>query len=156
MDHAAAEAILQRLPLISEQQTAMLHAMWQGGDVTIRQRAWKRGRRALSAQHAEALWERASGAVGRWVRDHATGRVGQPYEVYASFTDQNRLDMRVAAAPPILDALLGSLVAEVFPEDELDELMAPWTLAMDTDPSEGTDPADAADPSPDTRGDTHP
>ena len=131
MDQAAAEAILQRLSLISEQQARMLHAMWQSGDAVIRQRAWQRGRRALASQHAEESYELANGAVGRWIRDWASGRVGMPYEVYSSFLDQNRLEIRIAAAPPILDAILGSLVSDVFPTDELEELMAPWTLAMD-------------------------
>ena len=54
-----------------------------------------------------------------------------PYEVYSSFLDQNRLEIRIAAAPPILDAILGSLVPDVFPADELEVLMTPWTLTMD-------------------------
>jgi hypothetical protein len=149
MDQAAAEAILQRLPLITEQQARMLHAMWQGGDAVIRQRAWQRGRHALISQRAEELYERANGAVSRWIRDWASGRVGMPYEVYSSFLDQNRLEIRIAAAPPILDAILGSLVSDVFPTDELEELMAPWTLAMD-----GDDTNDAGDDMEDAGGDS--
>ena len=156
MDQAAAEAILQRLPLISEQQARMLHAMWQTGDAVIRQRAWQRGKRAITAQHAEQLYDAANGAVSRWIRDWASGRVGMPYEVYSSFLDQNRLEIRIAAAPPILDAILGSLVSEVFPTDELEELMAPWTLAMDTDEPAATDDTPDPDEDRDPRGDTHP
>jgi hypothetical protein len=156
MDQAAAEAILQRLPLITEQQTRMLHAMWESGDAVIRQRAWQRGKRALKAQHGEQVYEKANGAVSRWIRDWASGRVGQPYEIYSSYLDQNRLEIRIAAAPPILDAILGSLVSEVFPTDELEELMAPWSLAMDDDAA-GDEPTDD-DPTDDpaTGGDTHP
>lgn len=143
MDQAAAEAILQRLPVITEHQTRMLHAIWTGGDAVIRQRAWQRGKRALKAQRAEGLYETANGAVSRWIRDWASGRVGMPYEVYSSYLDQNRLEIRIAAAPPILDAILGTLLSDVFPVDELEELMAPWTLAME---SEGQDAeASAAD-----------
>jgi len=161
MDQAAAEAILQRLPLITEQQARMLHAMWGSGDAVIRQRAWHRGKGALSAQHAEALYEQANGAVSRWIRDWASGRVGMPYEVYSSFLDQNRLEIRIAAAPPILDAILGSLVPDVFPSDELEELMTPWMLAMGGEFSD--DAGDAgAEPNADdgttdaTSDDTHP
>ncbi len=152
------KSILQRLPLISEQQARMLDAMWQSGDAVVRQRAWQRGKRALQAQHAERLYEQANSAVSRWVRDWASGRVGMPYEVYSSFQDQNRLEIRIAAAPPILDAILASLVSDVFPEDELEELMTPWTLAMSDDEPpdiDDTGAADGAGDRPDPRGDTH-
>ena len=166
MDQAAAEAILQRLPLITEQQARMLHAMWQGGDAVIRQRAWQRGKRALRTERAQQLYDTANGAVSRWIRDWASGRVGMPYEVYSSFLDQNRLEIRIAAAPPILDAILASLVSDVFPTDELEELMAPWTLAMDGDQPTATDdgltdaddnaPDAPTEADPDPRGDTYP
>ena len=69
MDQEAAEAILQRLPLISEQETRMLHAAWQGGDAAVRKRAWQHGKQALKASRAEDLYEEANSAVGRWIRD---------------------------------------------------------------------------------------
>ncbi|MCY7419806.1 MAG: hypothetical protein LH650_15195 [Chloroflexi bacterium] len=150
MDRAAAEAILQRLPVITEHQTRMLHAIWQGGDAVTRQRAWQRGKRALTAQRGDDLYEIANGAVSRWIRGWASGRVGMPYEVYSSYLDQNRLEIRIAAAPPILDAILASLVPDVFPQDELEELMGPWTLAVLGDG--GTD--DPLEPDPDNDTDT--
>jgi hypothetical protein len=152
MDRAGAELILNRLPLISGPQARMMHALWESGDARIRQRAWQRGKQALRAQRAEPLYESANNAVSRWIRDHATGNLGQPYEVYGSFSDQNRLETRIAAAPPILDAILGTLVADVFPADELDELMGPWSMAMEEDGG----PGDAGPAHPAPRGDTHP
>jgi|GEM_PF-4160858 len=156
MDQAAAEAILQRLPVITEHQTRMLHAIWEGGDAVTRQRAWQRGKRALSAQRGEALYEIANGAVSRWIRDWASGRVGMPYEVYSSFLDQNRLETRIAAAPPILDAILASLVPDAFPQDELEELMGPWTLAVLGDGATDDPIEPDHDDKTDTRGDTQP
>jgi hypothetical protein len=153
MDQAAAEAILQELPFISEHQARMMYAAWEAGDAVVRQRAWQRGKRALKAQHGERLYEAANSAVGRWIRDHATGRTGMPYEVYQTFTDQNRLEVRIAAAPPILDAILGSLLMDSFPEEEFEELMGPWKTAIgdeafdaipEPDPSE--DPLARTDP----------
>ncbi len=156
MDRAGTEALLDRLPLISGQQARMMHALWEAGDARIRRRAWQRGRQALQARRGERLYETASDRVGRWIRDHATGNLGARYEVYGSFSDQSLLDTRIAAAPPILDAILGTLVADVFPADELEELMGPWSMATEdtttatdladtTEATATTDPADKAD-----------
>lgn len=150
MDQAAAEAILQQLPLVTEQQARMLHAAWQGGDATIRKRAWQHGRQALKTQRAEGLYSEANDAVGRWIRDYATGRVGMVMDfIDFSFTDQDRMQLRMHAAPPVLDAILATLVADALPPEEFDELLAPWSGVM-----HDTDPANVIDT--DTRGDTHP
>ena len=150
MDQAAAEAILRRLPLISEQQTRMLHAAWQGGDAAVRKRAWQHGKQALKTQRAEGLYEEANSAVSRWIRDYATGRIGMVMDfVDFSFMDQDRMQLRMNAAPPVLDAILGSLVADALPPDEYDELMAPWSGVIgDQYPPDDIDP--------DSRGDTQP
>ncbi len=157
MDQAAAEAILQRLPLITEQQARMLHAIWEGGDaahpaarLAARQAALRRAARGARCTSRPTMRSAAGSATG------PAAASGCPYEVYSSFLDQNRLEIRIAAAPPILDAILGSLVSDVFPTDELEELMAPWTLAMDattattwrdaTDATATRPTPDAADP----------
>jgi hypothetical protein len=151
MDHAAAETIITSLPFLDEQQVTMLQATWNGGDASIRQRAWRHGRHALVAQGQEHTLEVAQEAVGRWLRDQATGLVGRSYQVYAGFSNQTRLDARIGAAPAILDAVLATLLHDVLTEDERDELIGPWLMATGhTSPA--TDQA-TLDPA---RGDTDP
>jgi hypothetical protein len=153
VDQAAAQAILLELPLVSEAQTRMLHAAWQGGDVAVRKRAWQHGKQALKAHQAEDTYEEANSAVGRWIRDYATGRLGMVADIADfSFMDQDRLSLRITAAPPILDAILGSLTDGLIPADETAELLGPWRSIMGVAVADGA--TDLTEP--DTRGDAQP
>lgn len=156
MDQAAAEAILQRLPMVTADEARMLRGLWEGGDAVVRQRAWVHGKQALTAHGADDLYEKANHAVGRWIRDYATGGPAPPYEVYASFSDQSRLDARIGAAPAILDAILGMLVHDLLPTDEIQELLAPWGIAVEHADFTGTTRDAPTDPDDNQRGDTHP
>ena len=160
MDQAAAEAILQRMLMVTEDQTRMLRALWEGGDAEVRKRAWEHGKQALKAEHGEHVYEEANDAVTRWVRDYATGRIGMYSNVMDfSFLDQNRLQFRIEAAPPILDALLASLVGDSLPAHESAELLAPWSAiigALDAATDEEPSPLSDDAPATDTRGDSHP
>jgi hypothetical protein len=48
-----------------------------------------------------------------------------------SFIEQDGLDLRIAAAPALLDAVLASIVGDDLEREELDELMAPWLEAVE-------------------------
>jgi hypothetical protein len=134
MDTSALDGILLRLPSLDEDAVRMLHAGWAGGDVVVRMRAWKHGKRILAQRHAERAYRDASDQVSRWLRDYATGRAAVPDGLDGSAIDVGRLDHRIAAAPAVLDALLGALVGHELDEDEREELMAPWWLATEPPP----------------------
>ncbi len=144
VSESAAEMILQRLPTVTQPEVQMLHAMWQGGDAAIRARAWQHGKDALADHGAAQRYEEANSAVGRWVRDYATGRIGMYSNVLdASFHDQDRMEMRMQAAPAVLDAILGSLIGEALPTDEVETLLGPWNAVFGAD--EGSEPTDTTD-----------
>jgi hypothetical protein len=129
MDTARLDTMLARLPTLGEEAVRVLHATWDGGDVELRMRAWQHGKRLLADQRAEATYRAASEQVQRWARDYTSGRTGLPYELDQSFRDIGRLDLRIAAAPALLDAILASLVGDALEGDERDELLAPWLEA---------------------------
>lgn len=129
MDARALDDILLRLPDLTEDEVRVLHAAWDGGDVGTRTRAWRHGKRILAAWRAESVLEGAKDQVQRWMRDFASGRSAVPNGIDPSFVDIQRLDVRIAAAPAILDALLGVIAGEELDEDERDELMRPWVEA---------------------------
>lgn len=156
MDQAAAEAILQRLPMVTADEARMLRGIWEGGDAVVRQRAWVHGKQALTAHGADDLYQKANAAVSRWIGDYATGGPAPPYEVYASYSDMSRLDARIGAAPAILDAILGTLLHDLMPRDEIEELLAPWGIAVEHADLNGTTSDEPIDVDDNQRGDTHP
>ncbi|MFN8518722.1 MAG: hypothetical protein U0667_04870 [Chloroflexota bacterium] len=129
METMPLDSLLDELPTLTEEQIRVLHAAWAGGDVTVRRRAWAHGKRIVARLGAEAAQREAGEAVRRWVSDFATGAISVPYAMNPSFRDQDRLDLRIAAAPAILDAILATIVGEELAEDERDELLGPWLEA---------------------------
>jgi hypothetical protein len=129
MDTSRLDAILARIPTLGEEEVRVLHAAWEGGDADLRRAAWQHGKRILDRRRATDIYRDASDQVQRWVRDYTTGRTGLPYELDQSFRDIGRLDLRIAAAPALLDAILESLVGDELDDAERDELTAPWLEA---------------------------
>jgi hypothetical protein len=131
VDATPLDALLDRVPSLTVEQVRVLHATWEGGDVEVRTAAWRRGKALLAAQGLDGAYREASEVVRRWMSDFATGRTALPYELDQSFGDVNRLELRIAAAPALLDAILGTLVGDDLDEAERDELLAPWLEATD-------------------------
>jgi hypothetical protein len=129
MDASELNAILRELPNLGEEQVRVLHATWEGGDVSLRTRAWQHGKHIVTDRHLERALTGATDQVQRWARDYSTGRSAAPNAMDASFVDVQRLDLRVAAAPAVLDALLGTLVGDQLDLDEVEELLRPWQEA---------------------------
>lgn len=139
------QLILDRLPQVTVPQARMMRALWEGGDRAVRERGWQLGRQILVRHGGEQALQEANDAVSRWLRDYAGGNIGQPYVLYSEMTDQMRLESRIDAAPPILDAILASLVGAELPDDEREELLGPWELALDAGhPTDGGPPPDDA------------
>lgn len=131
VDTSLLDAILRHIPSLGEEDVRVLHAAWDGGDVHLRRRAWRHGKRILEERDAEDIYRAASDQVQLWVRDHTSGRTGLSYELDQSFRDLGRLDLRIAAAPSLLDAILCALVGDQLDDAERDELMAPWFEATE-------------------------
>lgn len=129
MEDLALDTILDRIPTLDLEQTRVLHATWEGGDAALRRRAWQHGKRALADVGLEEAQRNASDVVRRWVSDFASGQTALPLGMDRSFIDQDRLDLRIAAAPALLDAILAALVGDELDPEERDELVAPWLEA---------------------------
>ena len=134
METAALDAILARIPSLVLEDMRVLHAAWEGGDPGVRQRAWKRGKRILAQRGMEETYRDASDLVRRWVNDSRSVSARSTSMVFGtipSFIEQDGLDLRIAAAPALLDAVLASIVGDDLEREELDELMAPWLEAVE-------------------------
>jgi hypothetical protein len=59
-----------------------------------------------------------------------------------SYIQQDWLDLRIAAAPPLLDVILAALVGDELEDEEREELEAPWLEAMGRPMPIGDDWAD--------------
>ncbi len=141
MDTAALDVILARIPSLGEDEVRVLHATWEGGDGVLRQRAWQRGKRILSERDLDATYRDGADLVRRWTSDHTLVRTRTSaitFGLAPSFIEQDWLDLRIAAAPALLDAILASLVGDELGPEEQEELMAPWLEAT-------TRPASVAD-----------
>jgi hypothetical protein len=131
MDTLGLDALLARIPTLDQETVRVLHAAWEGGDADIRRDAWAHGKPILVRRGLEPAYHEARERVRRWVSDFATGRTAVPDAFDRSFGDQDRLDLRIAAAPALLDAIMGMLVGDALAEPERDELLAPWHEATD-------------------------
>ncbi len=141
MDTPQVDAILARIPALDAEDVRVLHAAWEGGDGALRQRAWKRGRPIIAKRGVEETYRDAADLVRRWTSDHTLVRTRTSaitFGLAPSFIEQDWLDLRIAAAPALLDAILASLVGDELPVEEQEELMAPWLEAT-------THPAPVAD-----------
>ncbi len=132
MDDSPLDALLARLPTLDPEQVRVLHATWTGGDVERRTSAWQHGKRLLAERGLERAYRDASDVVRRWTSDHTlvpTRTTAITFGLVPSFIEQDWLELRIAAAPPLLDAILGTLVGDGLDEGERDELLAPWLEA---------------------------
>ena len=134
METIALDALMARIPTLGQEDMRVLHAAWEGGHGDLRQRAWKDGKRILAERDLEETYRVASDLVRRWVNDARSVSARSTAMVFGtipSFIEQDVLDLRIAAAPALLDAVLASLVGDVLDPEELDELMAPWLEAVE-------------------------
>jgi hypothetical protein len=141
MDIPALDTILARIPALGESEVRVLHAAWQGGDSALRQRAWQRSKRLLATRELEGTYQDAADLVRRWTSDYTLVRTRTSaitFGLIPSFIEQDWLDLRIAAAPALLDAILASLVGEELQHEEQEELLGPWLEAT-------TRPAPVAD-----------
>jgi hypothetical protein len=132
MDTTAVDAILARIPALGENEVRVLHAAWDGGDSALRQRAWKHGKPLLARRSLEDRYRDAADLVRRWTSDHTLVRTRTSaitFGLIPSFIEKDWLDLRIAAAPALLDAILGSLVGDELAPEERDELLGPWLEA---------------------------
>jgi hypothetical protein len=135
VDSTALETILARIPALDAEDIRVLHATWEGGDIGTRRRAWQHGKRILEARGKEDAYRDASDLVRRWVNDARS--VGSQTTALAFGTlptiiEPDRLALRSAAAPALLDAILAALVGDELDADELEELRMPWLEATAT------------------------
>jgi hypothetical protein len=121
-------AALQDLP---PDRLQLMRAVWEQGDAGIRQDAWLTSKAAFDEAQLRAL-EAANGAVAGWVAAFAAGRTGTPYDPNWGM-DRMRLDARIAATPPILDAILAAVAGPALATEVHEELVAPWEAALATD-----------------------
>jgi hypothetical protein len=146
MDTTALDALLTRIPTRDHETVRVLHAAWQSGDPDVRRMAWVHGKEELTRRGLGPTYEQARDRIRRWVSDFATGRTAVPDALDRSFGDQDRLDLRIAATPALLDAALGTLVGDALDEAERDELLAPWLEATGRPAPVGDTWAFAEDP----------
>jgi hypothetical protein len=141
MEPIELDAIMARIPTLGEDEVRVLHAAWEGADSDLRQRAWQRGKPMLAKRHLDDRYDKAADLVRRWTSDYTLVRTRTSaitFGLIPSFIEQDWLDLRIAAAPALLDAILGALVGDELPIEERDELLAPWLEAT-------TRPAPVAD-----------
>lgn len=134
MDGTRLDSILARIPRLDQEAVRVLHATWEGGDVDVRRRAWQHGKRLIERRRAGDLFREASDLVRRWTSDHTLVRARSTafaFGMVPSFIEQDWLELRIAAAPALLDAILGALVGDELDAAERDELMAPWLEATE-------------------------
>lgn len=129
MDGLPLDVILDRVRTLDPEQTRVIHAAWESGDAALRRQAWQHGKQALAAAGLEDAYREASGVVRRWVGDSASGQAALALGMDRAYVDQNRLDLRIAAAPALLDAILAALVGNRLDSAERDELLTPWREA---------------------------
>lgn len=134
MDKTPLDLILARIPRLGEEEVRVLHATWEGGDVDLRRRAWEHGKRIIERRRAGELYREASDLVRRWTSDHTLVQARSTafaFGMVPSFIEQDWLELRIAAAPALLDAILAALVGDELEEAERDELLAPWLEATE-------------------------
>ena len=144
METTQLDAVLARIPDLGQEEVRVLHATWEGGDVKLRRRAWQRGKRILEQRGLEDLYREATDLVRRWTNDHtlATRSTVIAFGMVPSYIQQDWLDLRIAAAPPLLDVILAALVGDELEDEEREELEAPWLEAMGRPMPIGDDWAD--------------
>lgn len=149
MDTTQLDAILARIVTLSQEEVRVLHAAWEGGDGAIRQRAWAHGKRILASRDLEGRYRDATDLVRRWTSDYTLVRTRTSaitFGMVPSFIEQDWLDLRIAAAPALLDAILASLVSDELAAEEREELLAPWLEATTSPAPVSDDWSDSSEP----------
>ena len=126
----AVDGILAALENLTPGQLQLMRGLWERGDAEVRQTAWLTSKAAFDEGQLETL-ELANGAIAGWVSEFAAGRTGTPYDPNWG-VDRMRLDARISATPPILDAVLAAIAGSDLAAEVAEELTAPWDAALDS------------------------
>lgn len=126
--------ILDRLPSLSADDIRVLRGVWNELDAPQRQDAWLNVKATLVHIGLWSDYQALQDAVTVWVSDFATGRAG--FDGLTRSSDSERLDQRIDAVAPILDAAAAVLCGEGLMRSERDLLLEPWLVATDSKPVE--------------------
>ncbi|MEO7118268.1 MAG: hypothetical protein ABIZ34_04775 [Candidatus Limnocylindrales bacterium] len=128
--------IMDRLPSLSADEIRVLRGVWNELDASQRPDAWLNVKATLVHGGLWSDYEALQDAVTTWVSDFATGRAG--FDGLTRSSDSERLEQRIAAVPPILDAAAALLCGDGLMPSERDLLLEPWLAATDSKPVETT------------------
>lgn len=127
-DHEAElDALFDRLSQITLGETRAMVAAWNAADAAERTAAWGAVRREVRASGRQKALDEAREALLRWSNDFAHGLPAATYSF--SYNDEtDRLETRIAALPPILDAAAATIVRDRLPDEQFQALHGPWAL----------------------------
>ena len=109
------DALLDGLAALTEEDVALLAGAWEEEDDATRRRAWATAKGHMRRAKTERLMDQARNDVGRWAAasradyQGIAGLLGQP---------THEANVRLRAAPAVLDAVAAILAADALDEDE--------------------------------------
>lgn len=129
------DRLFGRLQRLTSNELMMLRAIWEEQETLPRQLAWRSALRVVKHQGRDGLLEDARARLGAWINNYLSATAIE----YGNFLiDKSGLaagNVRQAALPPILDAVVGTLAADGLDATELTILLEPLTVLTSKDSS---------------------
>lgn len=128
-DHEAElDDLFDRLGEVTVGETRVMVGAWTAADATERTIAWQAVRREARASGRQKALDEAREALLRWSNDFGHGIPALAYS-FSYNDDSDRLDTRIAALPPVLDAAAATILRDRLTDEQFDALYGPWAVA---------------------------
>ena len=133
------EEIFRALEQMSDADLVSMRGIWTGGDAALREDAWTKVRASRHDNARAGMLDECRDRLATWVNDTGITWAGafNKSVVVPGGVDQGNL--RMNAVPPVLDALVAVLFAEILDSDERDELIEPFRSVTEADDEPDTE-----------------
>ena len=126
MEETALDRFLVELKTLEPHQARVMRQAWDDGDQITRRQAWRVATAALERTGRSGELDKLRAKVTTWAND-TTAFAGVQY---GGTREKDRVEARVAALPPVMDAGLAAIAGGLLDQDQRYELTKPWRSAI--------------------------
>ncbi len=122
----ALERLFERVARMPDSELLMLRSAWEDGDAGARQRAWRSVKQVTASRERQRLLDDARDRLTAWVNNYLTATAIE----YGNFvinagSGMDAGTVRREALPPLLDAIAGTVGADLLSDDDRSALLGP-------------------------------
>jgi hypothetical protein len=126
MDTTALDRFILDLKTLEPEQLRVMRQAWDDADAGPRREAWKVATAALERAGRRGELDALRGKLTTWANDTGVFASVQ----YGGTREKDRVEARVAALPPVMDAGLAAVAGNLLDQDQRYALTKPWRSAV--------------------------